>query len=144
MVLFKISAGSPSPDPVNILNLSSQLTVTFVSSIDTSFHTCSASNTYTFPSIQRDWTALSVTYTGSKLKLQRLKEITESDCSGETLVLSGNLDLNQGDTGMVIAYSYLYIFSDWLTPGEILFLSYKKLSPYYTDSVLVTGYDFTH
>ena len=41
---------------------------------------------------------------------------------------------------MDISYAYVYLFSEWLTPGEVLFNSFRKLSPYYTSTILITGY----
>ena len=41
---------------------------------------------------------------------------------------------------MDISYAYVYLFSEWLTPGEVLFNSFRKLSPYFLQTNLITGY----
>ncbi len=56
--------------------------------------------------------------------------------------MSGNLDLNQGVTGVDISYGYVYLLREWLTPGEALYLAFKRFPFHFTESVLVTGYSF--
>lgn len=50
--------------------------------------------------------------------------------------------MRQGASGVDISYAYVYLFSKWLTPGEVLFFSFRKLPPYFIDKILVTGYNF--
>ena len=52
------------------------------------------------------------------------------------------MDLEQGATGVDISYAYVYLFSEWMTPGEMLFLSYRKLPIYYVKTSVQIGYSF--
>ena len=42
-------------------------------------------------------------------------------------------DLKQAATGVDISYAYIYLFSEWLTPGEVLYYSFRKLPLYFAN-----------
>ena len=66
----------------------------------------------------------------------------ETTCPDLSLQITGPLSLNQPASGVDISYGYVYLLSEWLTPGEALFYSFKRFSLYYTGSSLVIGYAF--
>ena len=48
--------------------------------------------------------------------------------------------MKQGATGVDISYAYVYLFSEWLTPGEVLYSSFRKLPLFSANKLLITGY----
>ena len=49
-------------------------------------------------------------------------------------------DLKQGASGVDISYAYVYLLSEWLTPGEVLYSSFRKLPLFSASKLLITGY----
>lgn len=74
--------------------------------------------------------------------MYRYGEVHSSACAAQPLTAVGTLSLSQQASGVDISYAYVYLFSEWLTPGEVLYYSFRKLPYYYTKEILITGYEF--
>ena len=141
MLLYKIKSGAIS-SAVNLVSIPSSLTVTYQTNTQVNLGACTLTATFAAGVNQGDWLPLGVVYDQTSLKAYRYGEGDSTACSGESLTATSVIDLKQGATGVDISYAYVYLFSEWLTPGEVLFYSFHKLSRYYVDSVLITGYSF--
>ena len=141
MVLYKIKTGTIS-SPVNLVSIPSSLTVSFQSNTQVILGSCSLSASFTAGLNQGDWLPLGVAYTGQELRAYRYGEVQSQACSGEALTVAGTLSLSQGASGVDISYAYIYLFSDWFTPGEVLYYSFRKMPYYFITKILISGYSF--
>ena len=55
---------------------------------------------------------------------------------------SSPLSLNQAASDVDISYASILLFKAILSPGEVQYYSFRKLSPHYTGSALLAGYVF--